>query len=285
MDLNVCVVGYGLMGKTHAEMYAGDKRVKRVTVIDPFIDPKSVRTPKVTFEERVPEKTNYDIVSICSPTFTHYDVYKILSDRSGAFLVEKPPTVSLEESLKIKRSAQRRRQIIGCAFVERFNPLIRRLFEDKKFSDRNAYYVFERIFPIPNQQWYQDYNQSGGPLLDLGIHDFDLLNWIVGRKPEIVEARENSGIFTSELDFGKGLSARVVSGWSRDGEIKNSISFNDVELDGRSLDQERYPKAYRNEINSFVNYVLGITNDYPLISEGIAALEIALRIKKELTVC
>jgi hypothetical protein len=32
MDLNVCVLGYGLLGKTHAKMYLANKNVKKVTV-------------------------------------------------------------------------------------------------------------------------------------------------------------------------------------------------------------------------------------------------------------
>lgn len=285
MGLDVCIIGYGLMGKTHTEMFAGDKRIKRITVVDPLIDPDRGKDPKVTFEDRVPKNTTYDLISICSPTFTHYEVYESLSNRSGAFLVEKPPTLSLEDSLKMERSAKRKKQIIGCAFVERFNPLIRGLYETKGFPDSDASYVFERIFPLSDKPWYNDNTKSGGPLLDLSIHDFDLLNWITKRKPKIIKARENDGIFTSELDFGNALSAKVISGWSRDGKVKNSISFNDIKLDAESLDRERYPRAYKSEINLFVDYILGKTKDYPLISEGIAALEIALRIEKELTIC
>ena len=205
-----------------------------------------------------------------------------MCNRFSAFLVEKPLALSLEESLKMESSAQRKNQIIGVAFVERFNPLIRKLYEAKKFPDSNMHYVFERIFPVPGQLWYQNPCQSGGPLLDIGIHDLDLLNWIVGRKPKIVQVKENNGIVTSELDFANGLSAKVISGWSKDGEIKNSISFNGIKLDKESLDKKRYPLAYRREIISFIDHVLGGAQEYPLIAEGIAALEVALRIRKQL---
>ncbi|MFA5856775.1 MAG: Gfo/Idh/MocA family oxidoreductase [Candidatus Pacearchaeota archaeon] len=278
MGLKTCVVGYGLMGRTHCEFLNEDPRVDSIDIIDPFIGRVDLKSKSNIKKSSV--NNNYDLVCICTPTNTHYKTYmNFLS--SKAILIEKPPTLSIEEAIEIEKISKKRKQIIGCAFVERFNPVLKKLIYTEQFKT-DGHYIFERVFPIPENSWYSNEKLSGGPLLDLGIHDFDLLNWFVKRKPQITGVKKTGLEYTSELDFGFGLTATVISGWSLNSKSRNSIYLKNNLLDSKTLDQNRYPLAYKEEITGFLDFLEGkYGSSFPDISEGINALEIALECKKK----
>jgi predicted dehydrogenase len=67
--------------------------------------------------------------------------------------------------------------------------------------------------------WFADVSQSGGPVLDLGIHSFDFFNWIFASPVTRVTAvggRRDAGFspVLATLRFENGGMAQVESSWS-----------------------------------------------------------------------
>lgn len=294
MALNICVVGYGLMGRTHTEMYSKNHYVERITVIDPFLNLLNNKIDcedpykKITFGKCTGQKDSFDAISICVPSAYHFDIFEKYKTKTKAFLIEKPPALSLTETKKMQEIGNNLGLIVGCAFVERFNPLIEKFKNRIASKQEKGHYYFKRIAPLPDpSSWYYDEKISGGPLLDLGVHDFDLVNFIIGEKIENINWDEQGKTTCCKLAFGSGSLAEITTGWYEGKKFINEIFFEgkdfNIGLSSTELEKERYPYSYQKEIDEFINLLLGKEVDFPLIEDGIKALRVidTIKIKKK----
>jgi len=92
--------------------------------------------------------------------------------------------------------------------------------------------------PSDRGAWYYDFTESLGCILHLHIHDFDFLNWCLG-KPSRVEVETMPGIDTSSLMhaivhlyFASGARAEVEGSWMND---KNEYSLTLVGDSGKLM--------------------------------------------------
>jgi len=287
MNLDVCVVGYGLMGRTHSEMYDANPYVKSITIIDPyltFLDSKDYKK-KIKFTKNITNNESFDIMSICTPSSTHYKLFRKYAKQTKAILLEKPPALSVEEARKIQEIGSELDIIVGCAFVERFNSEIKKFKEKIKDIKGDVNYYFTRISPRPSKEsWYSDETISGGLLLDLGIHDIDLVRWIIGKNFNDICVKKEYNQINCKLSFPSNLIVNITLGWHNNKKFINTIyckgkDFN-IRLNTANLERERYPNAYKREIDNFVDLLKGKKNEFPLIEEGIGALELINRIKQ-----
>ncbi|TGV29434.1 gfo/Idh/MocA family oxidoreductase, partial [Mesorhizobium sp. M00.F.Ca.ET.186.01.1.1] len=79
------------------------------------------------------------------------------------------------------------------------------------------------IFPTAWNDWYADYKNSGGLVLDMIIHDFDFLRWCFG-DVERVYAKSLLGRGFARIDyalvtlrFKSGMIAHVEGSWAHEG--------------------------------------------------------------------
>ena len=286
MNLKVCVVGYGLMGKTHAEMYALDDRVSKIDVIDPVIkqEGKSEESAlsKMEFFKWDDNNRNYDVISICVPTSAHYSMFLQYKDQTKNFLIEKPLTRSLDDAYRMENHACKSKLNIGCAFVERFNPVLTGLKSKIKPNSVGVYSLRRLSKP---SSWYLEKHISGGPLLDLGVHDIDPLHWFSDSTIEVNSVEASNDKVYANLHLSNGSVAEMLVGWSKD-EFINNITYVSEKLqqslDVFQLDAQRYPFAYQQEIKGFLDFVEGKQNDFPTIKDGIKAQEIVEKINTHL---
>lgn len=119
---------------------------------------------------------------------------------------------------------------------------------------------------------------SGGPLIDLGVHDFDLAEWMTRNKMKIIYASEDNGIYNIKGSSGD-IHLGFTIGW--DNEVQNSIIIDGGKeiLKRDELEKNRYPSAYRLMINSFLECFSGEKNDVPTVESGLRALEHAYKVK------
>lgn len=185
--LRVGIVGAGTMGRTHAAAYLKLPNAQLVGIYD--VDR--------TFAERVASQfgakpfDNYDsllqqvdMVDICTPTPTHLDLVLTAAQAGKHILCEKPLGRTLEQCEKMIEATQKAAVTLMPAQVLRFFP------EFKQARDlvlagavgKPAAIRTKRGGPYPRaaNDWYADVEQSGGPILDLVIHDFDWLRWTFG---------------------------------------------------------------------------------------------------------
>lgn len=180
--LRVAVVGAGHLGRHHARLYAAIPHADLVAVAD--VDPARARQvgeaygarPLTDYRELLDE---VDAVSIAVPTEAHFRVARDFIDHGRAVLIEKPFTRSLDEADALLALAEQRRAPIQVGHVERFNP---------------AFIAVKRHITTP---LYIDCDRVGiftfrsldiGVVLDLMIHDLDILLDLVDAPVETVEA-------------------------------------------------------------------------------------------------
>lgn len=197
--LKVGVVGVGYFGQFHAEKYSKIKEVELVGVVD--VDPSRVReTAKryrtQPFEHHTELFKKVQAVSIAVPTPFHYSVTKDFFLQGIDVLLEKPISNALEEADELVALAESKNLVFQLGHLERFNAALSGLegrVRDPRFIESH------RLGPFTGRGAEVDV------VLDLMIHDIDILLSLVGSKVKQLQAVGVS-IITQYLDV---ANARV----------------------------------------------------------------------------
>ncbi|MCS7057888.1 MAG: Gfo/Idh/MocA family oxidoreductase [Meiothermus sp.] len=176
MELNVGVVGVGVMGTYHAQVYAGLPGVRLVGVADP--DP--FRQAAIEQDLEVPAYPNPEdllgkvqAVSIASPTSFHYEQARMFLEAGVHVLLEKPMTRTLREAQELARIAERRGVVLQVGHIVRFYRAVGDLMQ----MVRSPWVLEARR--MSNNRRIRDI----GVVLDLMIHDLDLVLLLLREKP------------------------------------------------------------------------------------------------------
>ena len=134
-----------------------------------------------------------DLVDICTPTFTHAEL-ACRALRAGVHvLCEKPMALSVADCDRMIRASRTSRRFLMVAHCLRWWPeyvYLRNLARSQKFGALKSLHLFRGSMPTSWAPWMCDERKSGGPLLDLHIHDLDQALWICGR-PSAVSAHSS----------------------------------------------------------------------------------------------
>jgi len=196
--ITLSILGAGFMGSAHAANYkalGGRVRVKWVAsrtleraarVADTA---GAEATTDLDVAVRDPE---VDAVDICLPTSLHRTAAERAFEAGKHVFLEKPLALTLEDADAILAAAERAGRTLMVGLVLRFWP------EYVELERRIAGGALGRPLAVSTQrlsppadwnQWMADRSQSGGTAVDLMIHDFDQMNWLLGR-PRSVYACE-----------------------------------------------------------------------------------------------
>jgi predicted dehydrogenase len=115
-----------------------------------------------------------DAVVLATPTSTHYEYIRRVSDHVAAIFVEKPLTDTLESSAGITDLAQRKGLRIQVGFIERFNPAVLALKMVLAGTERIINIDFSRTNKVSSRITDVDV------VTDLMIHDIDLALYLNG---------------------------------------------------------------------------------------------------------
>jgi predicted dehydrogenase len=120
-----------------------------------------------------------EAVSVAVPTKFHHRVALPLLERGVSVLIEKPMVRLLPEGRELIAAAERSGAILQVGHVERFNPAVRAL-RDHEIVPR--YIETARVAPFPFR------STDVGVVLDLMIHDIDIVLHLAGAPVKSVEA-------------------------------------------------------------------------------------------------
>lgn len=170
------VVGVGSLGQHHVRILSELEKVDLVGIAD--INEKRVR--EIASLYQIPfYTTNYkelmdkiDAVSIVTPTSTHFSIAKDFLERGIHIFVEKPVTQYLWEVEELLDLAGGKDLIFQVGHIERFNPAIQEL---KKYIKDPLYIEAHRM------GYYSGKPDDVGVVLDLMIHDLDILFYLLGK--------------------------------------------------------------------------------------------------------
>jgi predicted dehydrogenase len=299
--LRVGVVGVGIMGSNHARVFAGLPGVALVGVADPDVKQREFVCGALgcaghhDVEGLLTEKL--DAVTIAAPTHLHHELALACISRGVNVLVEKPITPTVEEGKAIIRAARRAGVALMVGHVERFNPAVEAIKDAIRNEDILSIAI-TRVGPYPPRM------SNVGVVIDLAVHDIDLIRWftdsdIVEVQPQLSSAvAEREDIALLQFRTASGVLAHINTNWLTPFKARNvtvatrrKYVMGDLltrqvsECFGFQLDGSYsmrhlsvgYAEPLRAELQAFVGAIRA--GKQPAVSgeEGVASLEIAIR--------
>jgi predicted dehydrogenase len=209
--IRTAVVGAGHFGRRHAEKFAVREDADLIAVVDIDAD----RARDVARHYGALGLADYrtlagrvDAVSIAVPTAAHHEIARFFLDHGVHVLVEKPFTTTVEQADDLIRRARARRLVLQVGHLERFfcaeSGLLRRV-------SAPLYVEAVRIAPFKAR------GTDIGVVLDLMIHDIDLVASLVGAPIVSVDAvgapvlSEHEDIVNARLVFESGCVATITA--------------------------------------------------------------------------
>ena len=180
--LRTAVIGAGHLGKQHARIHsslASEGSSQFVSVCDIKEDVAKL----IASEHGTDWTTDWrslkgcvDAVSLAVPTESHCDIACALLESGIHVLVEKPISRTLEEADRMIASAKKGRAVLQVGHGERFNPALVAL---QPHVRNPVYFEIHRIGQFTARSLDIDV------VLDLMIHDLDIVQWLVGEDVEV----------------------------------------------------------------------------------------------------
>jgi len=193
-NIRAAVVGVGYLGRFHAQKYAQSLACELAAVVD-------VRTParkEAAAEFHCTGLADYrellgavDVVSVVTPTPTHFGIARDFLLAGAHVLVEKPVTETPEQARELIELARARQRVLQVGHLERFNPAIRAA---EPYLKAPRFIECHRLAP------YRERGTEVNVVLDLMIHDIDIVQTIVGAPVAQVDAI-GMAVFSDEIDI------------------------------------------------------------------------------------
>jgi predicted dehydrogenase len=180
--LNIAVVGAGRLGGFHAEKIIGLPHVELVAVVDPVAANRDRVAAECNTQALADPSSllgHVDAAVIAAPTKLHHALALQFLQAGAHLLVEKPLSATLAEADELVETARRNNRVLQVGHVERFNPALTAVLphlRGPRFIDavRTSGFTFR--------------STDIGVVLDLMIHDIDLVLALVGSPPVKIEA-------------------------------------------------------------------------------------------------
>jgi UDP-N-acetylglucosamine 3-dehydrogenase len=184
-NYRVAIVGVGEMGRRHARVFAGlPARFTLVGVMDTSAKSaaavaRSLGVPLLTTESEAIARS--DLVVLATPIGHHGATAARALAAERHVLVEKPICSRVEEALELVAEAQRRKRQLFVGHTERYNPVIRALVAEIDPREIRSIELSRRGPPHRR-------SIEHGVILNLGIHDLDLLGHLTQSVVELSSA-------------------------------------------------------------------------------------------------
>src|SRR5215475_8036405 len=299
--LRVGVIGAGIMGSNHARVLAGLPDVELAGVVDPLpahraraTDIANCRTFD-TLEALIAQ--GIDAAIIAAPTHVHREIALSCIARDIHVLVEKPIASSVEEGRDIVDAARRAGVTLMVGHVERFNPAVAAIKQALSGEDILSIAI-TRVGPFPPRM------SNVGVVIDLAVHDIDLIRWftesdIVEVQPQLSSAvAEREDIALLQFRTESGVLAHINTNWLTPFKARNvTVATRQKYIMGDLLTRQvtecfgfkpdgsysmrhlpvGHDEPLRAELIAFLNAVRSGSAPAVTGDEGVASLEIAIR--------
>ena len=303
------MVGVGYLGRFHAQKYAQIGDCELIAVVDS--NPETRERVAAELGTRALGQAReligqVDAVSVATPTAAHFAIARELLEGGAHVLVEKPIAETPAEAHELIRVAHEHGRVLQVGHLERFNAAI---LAAEPYLRAPRFIECHRLAP------YRERGTDVNVVLDLMIHDIDIVQTIVGAPVEMIDAI-GTPVFSEEIDianarlrFANGCVANVTASrvsmkterklrlFSPQDEVYLSIDLQQkvmtlirkrpgvpsggqlpVTIEEQSFEQGDALKA---EIESFLDCIR--TGRAPVVSgeAGVRALETAIRITEQ----
>ncbi|MFD2706806.1 Gfo/Idh/MocA family protein [Salibacterium lacus] len=213
--LKVGVIGVGAISSSHVEGYLEvDEEIQIAALCDLYEDKAETINKKYelnasvyTDYEKMLENEELDLVSICTPPFTHSDIAIKAMEHRTHVLVEKPMASSLEECDRMLEASEKYDVILSVIAQNRFkNPMMKlsKLLSDETIGSINHTQI--------DSHWWRGFNyydlwwrgtwekEGGGCTLNHAVHHIDIFQWLRGAPAEISAFMSNTAHTNAEVE-------------------------------------------------------------------------------------
>lgn len=213
--VKIGLIGYGFMGKMHAECYAASGTGRVVAIADVEADRRDQAADEYgcrTFDsiEALLGGADVDAIDVCTPTYLHEEHVLAAVKAGKDIFCEKPLALTNESCERMVSAAGNAGVKLQVGHVVRFWPdlqVVKSVLDSGRLG--KPVWASARRLSAPAiwawQGWLQDPARSGGAILDLHIHDLDFLTWMLGRPTHVL----SSGIRTAAGAFDTALTTLI----------------------------------------------------------------------------
>lgn len=206
MTIKTAVIGVGSMGRNHARVYWEMAEAELVGVADASeaaANGIAVRygTRAYTDYRQLLDEQKPEAVTLAVPTEDHLEVAREALQRGIHLLIEKPIAFTVEQGQAIIKLAEEAGVQLMIGHIERFNPAIVAL------KERIAAGELGRVFQIDarRQGPFPARVQDVGVVIDLAVHDLDVMRYVSGSEIKRVYAETERRIHSDHEDLLTGL--------------------------------------------------------------------------------
>lgn len=209
--IRIGIIGSGGIAGEHARAYKNIGAVEIVAVADiipgraeQFIERWGLIGAAGFDDHRRLLELDLDGVSICTPNIAHYQTAMDALQAGKHVMLEKPMSVTLEESVDMVRAAQKTGKMLNIGFQPRYDPnmeLVKELVQSGQLG--KVYYVETgggRRRGMPGGTFIRKDIAGAGALVDIGCYSLDFaLNTLGHPKPLAVSAYASNHFGTNPL--------------------------------------------------------------------------------------
>ena len=192
--IRTAVIGVGYLGRFHAQKYAQARGCELVAVVDTRAEARE----QVAAELQVRALEDYrallgqvDAVSVVTPTPAHFPLARAFLEAGTHVLLEKPITETPQEARELIALAARQKRVLQVGHLERFNAAI---LAAEPYLNAPRFVECHRLAP------YRERGTDVNVVLDLMIHDIDIVQTIVGAPITSIDA-VGTPVFSEEIDI------------------------------------------------------------------------------------
>lgn len=306
--IRAAVIGSGYLGRFHAQKYAQESGVELVAVVDPRAEARESLAKELGVRAVADHREllgMVDAVSVVTTTPMHFSIAADFLSAGAHVLVEKPITETVEQARELIARANAAGRVLQVGHLERFNPVI--VAAEGELAGAR-FIECQRLAP------FKERGTDVNVVLDLMIHDIDIVQSIVGRPIESIDA-VGTPVFSGAVDIANArlrfeggcvadvTASRVSLKTERRMRVFRHDAYLSLDLQQRiltvirkrstapsagelpvTIDERSFEQAdaLRAEISAFVDCIR--TGRAPLVGgeDGLRALETAIRITRAL---
>lgn len=201
--IGIGVIGLGRMGRVYGSFVAGVAGARLVAVADPqptvraaFADQNDVARVYGDYHELLADPDVQGVI-VVTPTHTHREVVTAAAEAGKAIFCEKPTALTLAETDAMLAAVAQAAVMFQVGFMRRFDQHYAAAYERIQAGAIGEPVAIKSIGrdPFRTSLEFADPAVSGGLIVDMAIHDFDGLRWLMGDEVERVYAESASLVY------------------------------------------------------------------------------------------
>ncbi|WP_026702997.1 Gfo/Idh/MocA family protein [Salibacterium aidingense] len=244
--INTAVIGTGAICPSHIKGYSQFSDLCKIVALCDIYPEKARHEAEAhnlsvdVYDDytKLLKRNDIDLVSVCTPPYTHKDITVDFLNAGKHVLVEKPMASSLQECDAMIEAAKKNNKILSVISQNRFTNPMQKL---KKVLDTKL------TGPIVHAQvdsyWWRGYSyydlwwrgtwekEGGGCTLNHAVHHIDIFTWMNGMPAEVTALTSNTAHDNAEVEdisvavcrYESGALAQITSSVVHHGEEQQLV--------------------------------------------------------------